>query len=196
MKELVKVFNGAVLPVEVINEKEFMIDVSGVLTKYNKQFSKWSDSKRVKETLKKRKFSVSEPILKIGNTRKIHSSLLISFARFISLDFEIWCDDTIYEMLVASKDDEIKRLKNERKLCIIDSDGYSSIRGIAQRTDYTESQIQEFFVKLGAIEASIRPTKYWHMKDNYNGLLKSKGEFQTPYIKFDKAIDLLNQYYK
>jgi len=200
MNELIKVFDDAVLPIEVINEKEFMVNVSGIANKYGKRFKDWKDSARVSELLKIRENShnlkQTELILISGNTQKVHNSMLVSFARFISPEFEVWCDDTIYEILTESKDKEIKRLKEERKLCMVDANGYSSIRGIAQRSDYTESQIQRFFVKLGAIEDSIRPTKYWYMKDDNNGLLMSRGEFQTPYIKLDKAIRLLDQYYK
>jgi len=199
MKELVKVFNEAVLPIEVINEKEFMIDVSGIAKSHGKNFTHWRKSKGVKEYLSalQKCNAVKRTLINttiVGKTL-IHNSLLIIFARWISPEFAIWCDNIIYEMLTASKEEEIKLLKSEKKLCMIDSDGYSSIRGIAQRTDYTESQIQEFFVKLGAIEDSIRPTRYWHMKNDCNGLLKTRGEFQTPYIKFDSAINLLKQYY-
>lgn len=200
MNELIKVFDNAVLPIQVINEKEFMIDVSGIANSHGKRFKEWKDSARVSALLKIREKSSnlkqSELILISGNSQKVHNTMLISFARFISAEFEIWCDDTIYEILTESKDREIKRLREERKLCMIDSDGYSSIRGIAQRTDYSESQIQQFFVKLGSIEDSIRPTKYWYMKDDMDGLLKSKGNFQTPYIHFNKAVNLLGQYYK
>lgn len=48
-KELLKVFDNTVLPIEVINEKEFMINVSGITKKYGKNFTDWKNSKGINE---------------------------------------------------------------------------------------------------------------------------------------------------
>ena len=197
MNELTKMFDNEVLAIEIINEKEFYIDVSGVSKKYNKQFTKWSSSERVKETLKKRKFSVSEPILNIGHSQKIHNSLLISFARNISVDFEIWCDDMIYELLTNAKDKEIERLKAEKKLCNIYENKWSSARGLVQHTttDYSETEIKDFMNSMGLITPIHKVTRFWRVTDKglKSGLVKSDA-LKTPIYDMNKTIEYMDNF--
>jgi hypothetical protein len=197
MNELIKVFDNEVLAVEIINEREFYIDVSGVSKKYNKQFTKWSNSERVKETLKKRKFSVSEPILNIGHSQKIHNSLLVSFARNISVDFEIWCDDIIYELLTNEKNKEIERLKAQKKLCNVYDGKWSSARGLVQHTttDYSETEIKDFMYSMGLIAPIHKVTRFWRVTDKglKSGLVKSD-ILKTPIYDMDKTIEYMDNF--
>ena len=39
---------------------------------------------------------------------KIHNSMLVSFARFLSVDFEIWCDNLVYDLLTGKKQLELE----------------------------------------------------------------------------------------
>lgn len=126
----------------------------------------------------------------------IHNKLLVPFARFISVKFAVWCDDMIYDILIGNREDEIKRLKEEKKFARLSEDGYTSIIGLVQRTDYSKEQIQNFFKSIDVIEMSNRIVPYWRMKNDMNGLVQSRGKNQTPYLHYDRAKDLLNQYYK
>jgi hypothetical protein len=131
-KELTKVFHGEPLSIEMINEEEFYVNVSGIATSYGARITDWSESRRVllrraileewidKEEAKKMsreelmvlKDKVDEnPLMRdqrlvkpeIFGKYMIHRSLIISFARFLDIEFEIWCDNMIYDLLVGRK---------------------------------------------------------------------------------------------
>ena len=199
MKELTQVFNGTLLKVEAINDKEFMVDVSGIAKAYGKSIAKWKDTDRFKELAKIRKSTFKGNLTETrqgnGGYTKIHNSMLVSFARFISAEFEVWCDDFIYDYLTADKDAEIKKLKAEKKLATLRDDGTTSVRGIAQRSEYTEKQIRVFAESLGLIKKEIKDTLYWKVQDEKNGLVSADSEFGTPYFDLDRMVGLLAQEY-
>lgn len=70
-----------------------------------KSFKEWRSGKRVSEYIKKTEKSVSlnedKLIFSSGQTVKIHNKLLVSFTRYLSVDFEIWCDNFIYDYLIG-----------------------------------------------------------------------------------------------
>ena len=89
---------------------------------------------------------------------------------------------------------KIKQLRADRKLCKLE-DGYTSIRGVQQRTGYTEKQIREMLKSMGGIESKIRKTPYWEVKSDLNGLVSQKSTFSTPYVNFDKTLAMLEEFY-
>jgi len=115
MKELIKVFNGAELNIEMINETEFMIDVSGIMTKNNKRFSRWEEVNLnyIKLVQKRTNLNKTDLIRVVGHTTKIHNKLLVNFARYISDDFAVWCDDFIYKYLTEEKTKYISKLEEQ-----------------------------------------------------------------------------------
>ncbi len=201
VQELTKMFNDTILPVEVINEKEFMIDITGIAKSKGKKISEWVEGKRTKELLKLKvdkstfKGNLIQTKQGKGGYTKIHNSMLISFARFISVEFEDWCDETIYQILTESKDKEIAKLKAEKKLCTIRDDGTTSTRGLAQRTKYTEAEIKTCFKELGGIKQEIRDTLFWSVKDPLKGIIVKDSEFGSPYFDYTRAIMILDQFY-
>ena len=201
MRELTQVFNDTLLNVESINEKEFMIDVSGIAKSHGKNITNWKESKRMKETLTKLEelgFSNSTLIkTEHGSGTMIHSKLLINFARFISVDFEMWCDEFILNYLTKSnkaKDIEIARLKAEKKLCMVTEDGYSSARGIAQRSRFSEHQVKTLAKDLGLVKQEIKDILFWRVIDEKKGLVRPDIN-KTPYYDVERFTDLLDQAY-
>jgi len=178
MTSITKVFNGEPLPIEVINDREFMIDVSGVINAYNKEhgtykrFSRWKDDAvgyidavRAGTNLKQDKL-----IFESGNVKKIHNKLLISFARYLSDEFAVWCDNTIYDILLGLKDDQIEKLTNEKHVCNIyfkNGKNYTSCRGLVQHTgiEYDEKTIKQNLFTMGYIEPYYKRTKHWRVTE-------------------------------
>ena len=198
MKELTKVFNGTPLQVEMLNDKEFMVNVSGIANKHGKKFSEFENRKSFKEYLKEVEKSLPlNSILidkEIHNKTMIHSKILIEFARWLSPEFAVWCNEFIYDYLTSNKEAEIAQLKAEKKLCKVEN-GFSSIRGVAQRSRYSESDISVFCESLGLIERKIKPTLVWNVPDTceYDYLVTTKSKHSTPYVKVDDIIDLMDQ---
>ena len=110
----------------MITDDEFYIDVSGISREYGKDFRDWVENPKVSEMIKLRSeargLNESELVLRIGNTQKIHNKLLVSFARFISVKFEIWADDMIYDLLTGKKQLE---LENQTKSLVAIEQKYS-----------------------------------------------------------------------
>jgi len=196
-------FNGIMLNVERIDEENFFINVSGVTRKFNKQFVRWEEQESTKEYIntligtKAVSFNTSELIKKVKEKGKqkqtyIHSSLLVHFGRFISPKFAVWADKLVYNYITGNLKDEIKKLQNEKKLAKIDADGYVSVRGIAQRTGYTEAQIRSFVTKEGILKQTKRSTQYWKILNDMDGLTRTKGKYGTPYFEMDRIVDLLD----
>jgi hypothetical protein len=97
-KKLTKVFHGESLPIDMINETDFYVDVTSVPRKYNKQFYNWFEKLSVQEEIKHlHNQNKIEIVLIIGTTRKIHSGLTKSFFEWlVSTDSKRKQKDIIY----------------------------------------------------------------------------------------------------
>ncbi len=120
MQELTKVFHGIDIPVEYIDEENMWFDVSGVAHKHGKKITDWNNAKRTKEIVKEVEKSLSlgehKLIKKVGQNTKIHRSLFVNFARFISVEFEIAADKIMMDILLGKKhlcEEERQSFKNE-----------------------------------------------------------------------------------
>jgi len=199
MQELTKVFNGTILPIDMINDREFMVDISGIAKANGKNIGDWRDSKRMQKIfkLKEKSFNLKQAELlhQVGHSTIIHSSLLVNFARFISVEFEDWCDNTIMDILTGNYRKEINQLKAEKKLAMLRDDGTTSVRGISQRTRFSEKQIRTFAQSLELVKPKIRDTLFWVVADQHDGLVTAETEFSTPYFSLERMTHLLDQAY-
>lgn len=114
MRELTKVFNNIDIPVEVLDANNIWLDVSNINRVLKVKFSEWKNSKRTKETLRliEKSISIKRNLIddEIYGKNFIHKKLFISFARFVSLEFEIKADEIIFDILTGSKQLEYKRV--------------------------------------------------------------------------------------
>jgi len=128
MKELTRAFNGIEIPVEVIDDENMYFTVSAISTKYNKKVADWRNQKRVKELLIMvgKATGIKQSLIKqdaLGRTQ-IHKDMFVSFARFVSVEFEYASNKIIMDILLGSKriceveretfQLEIKKLKERR----------------------------------------------------------------------------------
>ena len=126
--KIMKVFRGEALSVEMIGENDFIVDISGIIAKHNietgenKRLSKWEETDGFKNYLRQRGISPSEGVLKSGNSVKIHNKLLINFAMWLSVDFCIFAEDLIYDLLTGKKQLE---LENQTKSLVAIEQKYS-----------------------------------------------------------------------
>jgi len=192
-------FNGILLNIERVDEENFFINVSGVARKFGKNITDWRNSKGTKEYIneleKSNALKASLINTEIIGKTMIHSSLLVHFARFISPKFAVWADKLVYDYITGNLKKEIAKLKAEKKLAMIDDDGYTSVRGLAQRTKYTEAEVRQFATECGLIKKEIRDTLYWNVVNEKNGLVKAKSKYGTPYFAMSRVTDLLDQFY-
>lgn len=120
MKELTKVFKGVSIPVEIIDEKNIYFDITGISKKYGKNITDWQKAKRTLELVEALEKSNGSDLIKVQKIKgkntaiKIHNTLLINFARFISVDFEIASNEIIYDILTGDK----VLIENEKKVLL------------------------------------------------------------------------------
>ena len=130
MKELTRAFNGIEIPVEVIDDENMYFTVSAIARDNGKNITDWKNSKRTLELTKALDKSNTYDLIKVEKEKgkqevtKIHNSLFVNFARFISVDFEIASNKIIMDILLGSKKIceveretfqlEIKKLKERR----------------------------------------------------------------------------------
>ena len=192
-------FNGILLNIERVDEENFFINVSGVARKFGKNITDWRNSKGTKEYIneleKSNALKASLINTEIIGKTMIHSSLLVHFARFISPKFAVWADKLVYDYITGNLKKEIAKLKAEKMLAKIDDDGYTSVRGLSQRTKFSETEIREFAVDFGLIKKDIRDTMFWGVNDTKNGLVKANSKHGTPYFNMNRIVNLLEQYY-
>ena len=107
MKELTRVFSGISIPVEIIDDKNMYFNISGIANKFGKNITEWKNSRRVKELLSRLEKSNSLNLNfideRLHGVTKIHNTLLINFARFISVDFEIASNEILMDILLGNK---------------------------------------------------------------------------------------------
>ena len=198
MKELIKVFDGVELKVEMIDEESFYVNVSGISNKYGKKFSEWKNSKGTKEYLSEVEKSLSLKVdlidETIHNKTLIHNKILVAFARWISPKFSVWCDNTIYDILTGTYKSQIAQLKAEKRLCRVSLDEYGTVRAAAQRSDYSEKEVRMFAKDHELIASEIVRTLVWRVSSTDVGLVRG-GTKGTPEFHIPTLIDLLDQYY-
>jgi len=117
MQELTKVFNGQPLRIEMIDEDkmEFWVDISGITKEHGKFIKDYEKRDRFKEMLKYGEKSVSDVLLKSGHSVKIHSSILINFASWLSIEFEVWANDFVFSYLTGKFEAEKNGLTSKVK---------------------------------------------------------------------------------
>lgn len=105
MKELTKVFNNTQIPIEVIDKDNMYFTVTAIAHKHNKNLTAWKSGKRVKElvSILKKNSMIKGSLIDTDNLgrTKIHNSLFINFARFISVDFEIASNKILMDILTG-----------------------------------------------------------------------------------------------
>jgi len=122
MKQLSKVFNGVDIPVEVQDENNMWFDISNINRELKVRFSEWKNSNRVKNTLKlhEKSLSLNRPLIddEVYGKNFIHRKMFTSFARFVSIEFEIKADEIIMDILLGEKhlcDQKFETLQIENK---------------------------------------------------------------------------------
>jgi hypothetical protein len=153
---LVRVFEG--------NKVQFNIDgyinATFIAKKYGKQASKWLDNDDTKNYIK----AISSRLLieqnqlvivkvgapSTGGGTWIHPKLGVYFARWISVEFELWCDEQIEQILKEQRDTpEQRRIDEFVKMLtdtvdMMDFDQMSYEDRLAQRS-FTWNEFQTFF---------------------------------------------------
>jgi len=136
------------------------------------------------------------PVLELD--RDMFNLVVLGFSGKKALDYKLAFIEAFNKMeqkLLDAKDKEIAKLLAEKKKATLRDDGTTSVRGIAQRTNYTEKQIRDFAVSLGLIQKEIKDTLFWKIKDDKNGLVVSTSEYSTPYFDLKRMTSLLDQEY-
>ncbi len=123
MKELTKAFNGTTIPIEIIDDENMYFTISAIARDNGKNITEWKNSKRVKElvrSLDKSNGIKGNLIAEDSQGRtKIHNSLFVNFARFVSVDFEIVSNKIIMDILLGEKiicDRKFEVLTNQLQL--------------------------------------------------------------------------------
>jgi len=118
--ELIKVFNGEPISIEMINDTEFYVDVTGMSHKYRKMsFSNWKKLESTKDYilgLREELGGIDTSFLiktEAGSGTKIHNSLLIEYARWANVKFAIWCNNLVFDILTGKKQ---LQLENQTKM--------------------------------------------------------------------------------
>jgi len=105
--------------------------------------------------------------------------------------------NTMEEKIISTqlliKDREIAKLRLEKKMCMITDDGYSTVRGIAQRSDYSEKEIREFIKEHGLVEPKVKATRYWKVCDDADELIVKADKNGTPYIHVEAIVELMDE---
>jgi len=105
---------------------------------------------------------------------------------FISIEKEY------QKQLISKKDEEIAKIKATQKLCLLTPDGFTSCRGLAQRTAFSEKEIRDFAEKTGLIKSKIKSTLFWEVSSD--DLIVQAGPNGTPYYNLEAMEDVMNQY--
>ncbi len=105
MKELVKVFNGIEIPIEVEND-DIWFDVSNINKQQKVIFSNWKNNKQTKKLLSYNKsiLNLNRPLIddEVLGKNFIHKKMFISYARFVSVEFESKADDIVFDVITGS----------------------------------------------------------------------------------------------
>jgi hypothetical protein len=168
MQELTEVFKGIEIPVQVLDDKNMWFTISAVTTKYNKNITDWKNSRRVQETLRILETNKDIKGILIGEDAmgrtKIHKKLFVSYARFVSVEFEIKADEMITDILLG-----------EKRLC-------------EQKFTHLENQLQ-----ISREQTRIaQSNKHKVYKDGFMSLSKYIKDKSIPLTQ-EKAFDILHE---
>ena len=98
MKELTKIFNNIEIPVEVEDEENIWFDVSNIIKENKVNFTEWKNGKRILKLISnyEKSNNIKRHLIddKIHGKNFIHRKMFISFARFVSIEFEMKAVDT------------------------------------------------------------------------------------------------------
>jgi hypothetical protein len=125
MEIISRSYNG----IEVLfdNTNSLYINATKIAQHFNKQVSKWTSNKDTQAYIeafsRKENFPFGDLVVvrKGGNDKKaqgtwIHKKLIIAFARWLSPDFAVWCDEQIEDILIGSVQEETETDKNLKGL--------------------------------------------------------------------------------
>jgi hypothetical protein len=96
----------------------------------------------------------------------IHEKLILNFARYVSIDFELWCDDVIRKVL---------------------EDGYYVSK------DINEKQIDKLKQTLNSMELELLRTKnslqtMYRQKEEYRLRMEMTKEYKADYYSFEREL--------
>ena len=110
MKELVKVFNGVNIPIEMENDN-IWFDVSNINKEQKVNFSNWKNNKQTKKLLSYNKsiLNLNRPLIddEVLGKNFIHKKMFISYARFVSVEFESKADDIVFDVITGSHQSQL-----------------------------------------------------------------------------------------
>ena len=115
MNEIVKVFEGKEIMFKMVDGEVYAKANSMCDSVKLDNWKRSANTKRYIEALKNKtsnnsvkitEFIISEEGVKGGSW--IHEKLILNLARFISVDFELWCDDIIAELIREGKVELVK----------------------------------------------------------------------------------------
>ena len=92
---------------------------------------------------------------------------------------------------LAEKDATIDRLVTEKKLCILYDDDFSTVRGIAQRCDYTEKQIRDWVKRENILSRHPVATFEWKVKTP--SFIVKQDKKGTPILHMPSIIRLMDE---
>ncbi len=103
---IVKSFHGTNVKVEFF-KNEMYFDVSGIANKYNKRLQDWRKLESTKEYFSEVEMSPHQEnfklIRKAGKTVLLHRSVFVNFARWVNVEFAVWSDKLIWDILTGEK---------------------------------------------------------------------------------------------
>jgi len=106
---IVKKFHGAIVNIEFFGE-EMYFDISGVASKFGKKLSRWENLDATKEYIDKLSDGYAivtellpELIIRKGNSAYLHRSIFVNFARWVNVEFSVWADRVIWDVLTGEK---------------------------------------------------------------------------------------------
>lgn len=109
MTELTKIFKGTEIHVDIIDDENMYFDISGIAKANGKNITDWKNSKRTLELIELLENPNGSDLIKTKKefgkleTTSIHNSLFVSFARFISVEFEIASNKIIMDIILGEK---------------------------------------------------------------------------------------------
>lgn len=192
--------------VNSINSRELYTEL-GFVNKTN--YSKW-----IKKSIADYNFIENEDFLLVqmdeqnrngsGGSNKIDYIITVDMAKELAMlsktakgreirKYFIKVEKEFQQQLLIEKDVEIAKMKEEKKLCILTPEGFSSCRGIAQRSKYSEKQVRDFAEKHKLIESKVKATLYWNVITSEP--LVEEGPKGTPYYNLEAMVDVMDQYY-
>ena len=204
MKELTKIFNGVVIPVEIIDDENIWFDVSEINNANGRRINEWKNSKRVKDILKlhEKSCKLNRSLIdtEVSGKNFIHRKMFVSYARFISVEFEVRADEIIMDILSGNKHlhiSEVSSLKEQLQIsqkqtkeakrkthAYPRNNGFETVTRIIEdhEANITPHDFNEELVKRGIVE-SFEVPKTYYKAPMMSGVV--------PLVHVDTAINIL-----